>query len=249
MKDKYKYLLVSEGPTDIAFLKQLISKLTSDLGSVAEVVELSPQRDATSGEWPAHGWTGVKTWCNSWKVKTESDLEKIPEYFIELAKRRNWKSLVATSGADGLIIQMDTDIAEYIRGLGCDFSEFSGSRREFCQSAIYFWLGESGQATDKPFLLLPSFAMETWLLATHSPASPVFDDLDKPFNYEDIVDLEERLVLLGYSSKSKKGKKKLAKRESEYIGYADKVHTHFADVTLRCEEANHLDAFIKSEIV
>ena len=249
MKEKYKYLLVCEGPTDITFLKHLINKLGADLGKSVEVVELAPQRDATTGTWPAHGCTEVRSWCKSWKIKTQDDLSKIQNHFIELAKRRNWKALVATSGADGLIIQMDTDIAEQISDLPIKFTESDEERRNYCQSAIYFWIGESDEVADKPFLLLPSFSMETWLLATHAPEVNVFDDLAKPFNYEEIIDLEQRLVSIGYSYKTKKGIKKLAKKESEYIGYADRVHANFIDVATRCKEANHLQSFLIEKLI
>lgn len=46
---KIKYLLVCEGPTDVAFLKRLASKLGTDLGAEVTIQELSPQKDATWG--------------------------------------------------------------------------------------------------------------------------------------------------------------------------------------------------------
>ncbi len=107
MGKNLKYLLVCEGPTDISFLKELSSKIGEDLQSTIELVELSPQKDATTSQWPPHGWTQVRNWCKAWKFKTPEDIKDVPSHFIELLKRRNWRALIDINNADGLIMQMD----------------------------------------------------------------------------------------------------------------------------------------------
>ncbi|MEZ8373686.1 hypothetical protein AB6C91_05200 [Vibrio cyclitrophicus] len=244
---KLKYLLVCEGPTDVAFLKRLASKLGQDLGAEVTIQELSPQKDATTGEWPAHGWNAVRTWCKSWRVKSDADLANIPPHFVELAKRRTWKALVQTS-ADGLIIQMDTDIAEDIADLDERYPNTTLSRREFCEQALFNWINESETSEEKPVFLLPSYAMETWLLALYDPSENVFSDLDVDFDYEDIVNLEERLISLGFSSKKKKGVDRLAKKDHRYLNYADRVHGNFQTVKSRCSEAEKFEKFLIESI-
>ncbi|SDH72054.1 hypothetical protein SAMN04488136_1265 [Vibrio xiamenensis] len=244
---KLKYLLVCEGPTDVAFLKRLSSKLGKDLGAEVTIQELSPQRDATTGEWPAHGWNAVRTWCKSWRVKSDDDFASIAPHFVELAKRRTWKALVKTS-ADGLIIQMDTDIAEHITDLDERFPNTALGRREFCEKALFNWINESETSEEKPVFLLPSYAMETWLLALYDPSENVFSDLGTGFNYEEIVNLEDRLISLGFSSKKKKGVDRLAKKDSQYLNYADRVYNNFQTVKSRCSEAEKFECFLIESI-
>lgn len=245
---KYKYLLVSEGPTDIKFITQLAKKIGNSVGADVEIAELSPQKDATSGPYPPHGWGGVRRWCQNWKVKTEDDLSKINPAFKELAIRRNWKSIVSSSSANGLIIQMDADIAEQIGGLDKDFLNSSKTRIEYCKSAILFWLGEKDGQLGMPYLLISSYALETWMLATHPPTHPVFDDLGNSFDYEEISDVEDRLISIGYAAENKKGVKRLKKKPDKYIEYADNVFEEFSNVSVRCAQAAAFHKFITEEI-
>lgn len=241
---KLKYLLVCEGPTDIALLKKLTKKLSNDLNADIEIAELAPQVDATTGLWPAHGWGAVRSWCYSWKVKTEEELSNAPPFMIDLLKRRTWKALIAFNNADGLIIQMDTDIAECITDLSTPFDPINDNRRDYCRDAILYWLSESNQSNDKPFILLPSYALESWLLATHSPENTIFNDLPKPLDYEKITDLESRLISLGYAKKRNKGRDRLVKTYAVYNTYADIIHTNFENVSQRCSEAKAYLDFI-----
>ncbi|MCI5146553.1 MAG: hypothetical protein D3923_13755 [Candidatus Electrothrix sp. AR3] len=234
-----KFLLVCEGPTDIAFLKELSSKIGEDFNAAIELIELSPERDATTNQYPSHGWPGVRSWCRKWKRKTPEELEKVPSHFIELMRRRYWKALIDINGANGLIIQMDTDIAEQLCDLDCHFTDYEGTRRSYCQKAILSWLGESAETLNRAYLLLPSFAIETWLLATHDPDETVFDDLDKPFNYEELLDVENRLIAIGYAAKEVSGKKRLKKQSKRYKNYGKIVFPKFHNVKQRCTEADY----------
>ncbi len=111
---------------------------------------------------------------------------------------------------------MDTDIAEEICDIGDRFSEYNQTRRSYCQKAVLSWLGETPETLDGAYLLLPSYAIETWILASHDPTETVFDDLKKPFNYEELPDFEHRLISLGYPSKNIRGKRRLKKQGSRY---------------------------------
>jgi len=239
MPKKLKFLLVCEGPTDIAFLKRLNEKIAGNLGTTIEIQEMSPQRDATSDSYPPHGWTGVRSWCKANRVKSENEINSIDSPFKDLLRRKNWKALVSVANADGLIVQMDTDIAEEIRDLPYRYTEHRGSRRDFCHEAVLYWMREEPSLDSNYYILLPTYALETWLLAVHEPNESVFDDLTKPFNYEELPDAESRLLELGYQAKRNAHQgQRLKKKEIQYLEYADKVYEKIASVKERCREAH-----------
>lgn len=245
MTNSLKFLLVCEGPTDVSFLKRLSERIGEDLGSKINIIELSPQRDATTNKWPSHGWTAVRRWCETWKVKEATDLQSAPLNLRQSLLRRNWKMLLQFRQADGIIIQIDTDIAEEIRDLSDNYSDTKISRREFCKKAVLHWLGESPETIQGAYLLLPSYAIETWLLATHGPSESCFDNIKKPFNYENISEVEKLLLELGYSGKNDNEKRRLRKKENKYIEYADRVYLNLNNVKLRCNEANEFCSFLE----
>lgn len=244
--DMKKFLLVCEGPTDVAFIKEISRRFGDDSGQEIDVIEMSPQKDATSGQWPSHGWSAVRSWCKAYKKKTEGDLADVPPGFVELLRRRYWKSVVEFSGADGLIIQMDTDIAEKISDLDVGYEDSSLGRREYCRNAVFYWLGEDDAVGEKAYMLLPTYAMESWVLAIHDQSENVFNDLDKPFDYEAVHDFEERLVQLGYPSKKVQEGRRLKKRYGSYSRYAGLVFQKLDLVRDRCSEAEGFFSFLES---
>ena len=236
-----KYLLVCEGPTDFEILSAISKNIENKNGHSIEIVPLSPQIDATSGSYPPHGWTAVRLWCKSNRVKSQGDVASLDDKLREVALRKNWLALVAVSGADGLIIQLDTDIAEHIVDLAPPFLGSGVTRREFCDTAIAKWLGVK-KIHPNMFLVLSSHSTETWLLAMHDPEDAVFADLTVPFNYEDIPDPEDRLLVLGYKKKSGR----LHKKPSVYEGYAHTLVGRLTQVRQRCVEAEVFCDFIES---
>ncbi|MBY7931793.1 hypothetical protein KW447_12415 [Vibrio fluvialis] len=236
------FLLVCEGPTDLVFLKRLARNIGQDLGCDINVTELSPQRDATSGTWPPHGWSEVRRWCQTWKIKSDAEIESVNPIFREMVKRRNWKALVATPNVDGLIVQIDTDIAEEIRDLDVDFVNFDGTRREFCHKAVSCWLDINND--EQCYILLPSYALEAWILATHEPDSECFKDLEDSFNYENISDIETFLLQLGYPRKTVRGAKRFRKNVPKYNDYADLVFENSPSVQMRCKEYKDFSEFL-----
>lgn len=245
MIDSLKFLLVCEGPTDVSFLKRLSERIGKDLGSEIDIIELSPQRDATTNKWPSHGWTAVRRWCKTWKVKEATDLQSVPLNLHQSLLSKNWKMLLQFRQADGIIIQIDTDIAEEIKDLSDNYSDTKISRREFCKKAVLHWIGESPETIQGAYLLLPSYSIETWLLATHYPSESCFDSIKKPFNYENISEVEKLLLELGYSGKNDNEKRRLRKKENKYIEYADRVYLDLNNVKLRCNEANEFCSFLE----
>ncbi|MEZ1317030.1 hypothetical protein QIW53_13470 [Pseudomonas fluorescens] len=239
-----KYLLVSEGPTDHVVIKEVAKKISSEIGQTIEIVELSPQRDATSGTYPAHGWNAIQSWCKKFSNKSLESMSHLPPSAQRFLQRQNWRALLAFDNANGLLIQLDTDIAQDLKDL--NVIQPGDCRKTHCKNAVLAWLNESAEA-DGLYLALTAHALETWILATHDPADPVFDDLPKDFNYEHIEDVEDRLISLGYASRLKRGRQRLKK--SPYIiyeTYAKRITADLANIRARCEAADefckHLEA-------
>jgi len=233
MSDKI-YLLVCEGPTDIQVIDKITKKISTQINDNIIVRELAPQRDKTTKRYPNHGWEEVRRWC---KLYGKSDFtDENP--FAKLAQQKNWQALVSAAGAEGLIIQMDTDIAQYIEDIMPTFSQSTKkARKTFCEKSILKWLGLSS-IPENIYLLLSTYSTETWILATHDRVESVFKDLEKDFDYECISDSIERLISLGYNSYIDEytGKEKLSKDLHVYSAYSNKIVNNLLKVRSECEE-------------
>ncbi|WP_143482492.1 MULTISPECIES: hypothetical protein [Pseudomonas] len=235
---KKKFLLVSEGPTDYLVIKEIASSLKTVRGEDIEVSLLAPQTDATSGSYPSHGWGGIRAWCMKFSNKTEAELAALPPQAQQFLRRQNWRALLAINNAAGLIIQLDTDIAHDISHV--DAYVPGSCRTTHCNDTILFWLKEAATSSHL-YLALTSYALETWLLATHPPADPVFSDLAAGFNYESLADFEDRLVALGYPAVKKSGRRRFKKSPfTRYEVYGKKIVASLADVRSRCDAAEQL---------
>jgi len=244
---KRKFLLVCEGPTDIEILSSVSKALTNINGHSVEIIPLSPQRDATSGQYPRHGWTEVRAWCQTNKRKTAADVASINPLLRSAILRKNWSFLVQASGADGVIIQIDTDIAGQI--IDCPLGRFTTGnivqRKIFTETAILNWLSEP-KSPKGIFLILSSYSTETWIMACHSPADSMFTGLPVGFDYEDVHDVEARLITKGYAIKSKAGVPKLEKKTTLYAGYAKQIISSIVDVRSRCSTAHDFCTLIEN---
>lgn len=236
-----KYILVSEGPTDFFIIEKVAQKLAVDLGKNITIHLLEPQKCATGGGYRPHGWSEVKKWCKKHSNKDAQDLAHLPIGIQEYLLRQSWRALLAMSGAQGLIIQIDSDIANFIT----DIKKVAPTKKQHCTDALLFWLNEP-QQTAQLFLAVCAQAIESWLLATHSPQDQIFSDLQQGFNYEDIDDYESRLVALGYTpTRNVKGVRRLKKSPSEkYKKHADKIAANLANVRARCSSAEDLCVYL-----
>lgn len=233
-----KFLLVCEGPTDYHLINGISRKLSEIAGYPIQIQMLSPQLCA-SGQFERQGWTGIKNWCLKNVHKTEADLAAAKPETRAYLRRQSWRALVAFSRAQGLIIQMDTDIAEHISD-SVVFDPTAKHRRAHCDEALKRWLKEP-HSDEKLFFTLTTYALETWLLATYPPEHSVFNDLAKPFDYEALPDQEDRLIALGWKATKKKGKLRLKKSPSElYIPYGQIAADNIDVVRGRCREADDL---------
>ena len=240
-----KYLLVCEGPTDFFVIEKISERLEEITGKKITIRPLSPRPNPATNEWPPQGWTAVKDWCRIYKSKNEADLDEIKIPAVrEFARRQNWRALIQADNADGIILQIDTDIAECIKEPN-EFNAATTHRREHLKGAIEFWLGEN-VTSDQIYLAITSHALEAWILATHDRTDPVFSDLHPNFNYEDITDPEERMIVLGYESTQKDGRNRIKKCERTYKTYGTKISQNLESVREKCMAANELCTHIES---
>lgn len=233
-----KYLLVAEGPTDHVVINELADKLSDIHGKKIEIIELAPRADATSGTYPAFGWSAIEKWCKRYKTRTPEEVEAAEPAIRKVLLRSNWRALVAIDGADGLIIQMDNDIAHEITCLGAFVP--GSDRSTHCHSAILSWLGE-GALPPEMHLAIASMSTETWILASYDPTHIVFSDLTQPINYEEIEDCEDRLISLGLKAKKKSGRRRLLKSPyTIYEPYAKTISENLPIIRSRCPALDSL---------
>src|SRR5690554_480550 len=239
-----KYLVVAEGPTDFVVLKEIANAIAIEKNEEIKLVELSPQLDATTSSYPPHGWSGVRTWCRKHQIKTPEAIAHLDPQIQKYAARQSWSALLAIESADGLIIQMDCDIAEEIQE---PYQFQPGSCRvNHSKNGILEWLGLS-QAPKEIFLAISSQSLETWILALHPPTDPVFKDLQPNFCYEDITDVEDRLIKLGYSSRRVKGRMRIRKSPyTTYESYGKEIASNLPAVRERCSTAHDLCLHLES---
>ena len=236
-----KYLLVCEGPTDILVINKIAKKISQSADVQIEIQELSPQRDATTRRYPNHGWEEVRQWCRLYGTSidiTSNSIEALA------AKDRNWRTQLALSGAEAIIIQMDTDIVSYITDLATSYAGTTKqARKGFAQNAILNWLGESS-LPDSIYLLLSTQSTETWLLATHERTEEVFSNLSDNFDFENIDNVIELLCSLNfqYICYDEGNRKKLSK--SNYTPYAMKIIENLQKVRRECDEVEKFCTFL-----
>jgi hypothetical protein len=211
------FLLVCEGETDF-YIFQALSSHFSRPDMQLTIKSLSPQRDATSGTYPTHGFGEVLNWCSANKQKLQM--------------------LIDFSGAKALLVQMDTDIAKQANP-GC--VEQGRPARECCQERLNVALG----VTEEPprcHYVLPTQSTETWILASH--AEPQYDgDSNEISDYQLIQDTEQRLIDLGYPSRKGKNRasRKLNKQPaSKYLGYGRRLLEDLDLARRRCAELERL---------
>lgn len=204
-------LLICEGETDV----YVFEELTTHLASPLKLLSLSPQKDATRGTYPHHGFGDVINWC-------KDNVEKL-QMFIDF------------HGSKALFIQLDTDVASQVYP-NCTHS----SARKCCEEHLNQIFGTQ-QAPDRCHYILPTQNTETWLLASLEPAE-TDNNGNAINNYELITDTEERLIARKYPSKrGVANKRKLKKNPAQYKKtYAPQLKENLDTARTRCAELDKL---------
>ncbi len=233
-----KYLLVTEGPTDFIILEKISSIISKNIDKHIEFVQLSPQKDQTSDRYSDHGWKEVRKWCRLYG-KNKDDLANV---FARLSsKSKNWKTLVKVSNAKGIIIQIDTDIAEYIDEINFRYQGTNKlSRKRFCEKVILNWLGEDS-LVEGLYFMKSTDSTETFILATFPRNHENFNDLPAFFDFEDIKDVIPRLIKFGLTNYTREdGINRLSKDLGLYEKYSDMIEKNFTKVRQECQEIDFL---------
>lgn len=242
------FLLVCEGPTDIEIIRAMAEKVKETIGKPIEIRELSPTQDKTTGAYPRQGWTAIKSWCEAYSLNKNivisDDLEDWRKKLLAKKMSFRWDTLIKMSGADGIILQIDTDIAEEMTH--ADFTTSGITRKLFSQNAVNLWLNETAKPQDF-YYLMSTFSTETWLLATHKilDNAAILGDLATITDYETITDSEDRLIALGYAKHKKNGKVRLRKEPALYKKYGEKIVSKIDVVRARCIEADNFYKFLE----
>jgi hypothetical protein len=202
------FLLVSEGVSDYEVLQLVFNEVGGKLGLNIRLELISPAIDATSKERERGGWGKVKAWCmrngvnQAASAQTQSDYDLlkgagfVPELIDRCQNRACWPTLVTMSGADGLLIHLDADIADRIEGLPTRFVQSGLTRKDYCKEALRAWLGTPEQR-DLRFVIA-TICLETWYLATHDRETDPDRFENAIQNYEEIENPVSLLRELGY---------------------------------------------------
>ena len=201
-----KCLLVCEGGTDIPILQAIAA------AHGHEVRTLAPSLDATSGRYERFGWGRVVAWCEN--------------------NQRRAQMYLAFSNAELLLLHVDTDVAEQIDG---NFAAKGLSRRDCCEARLNVALGV-GQMPPFCHYVLPTMAIETWLLALHDNQGHPQTFATQLSDYESYSDPESMLVSIGYQQKNGR----LLKSVALYERYAEDLAANLPLVRRRCAEFDTL---------
>lgn len=208
------FLVVCEGSSDFALLEGVIQQAGRNLGENFQAELIAPSPDATGSE-RRFGWSRVKDWCQG--------------------NHRRIGAVLTLRPADAFFIHMDTDIAGEIQQDGEYFSEDTGmDRRRWCECAMNQWIGVARSGVH---WVLPTYQIETWLLATFDAhtAPPDFAPLlDR--DYQEIPNVEEWLLKAGFKE-DRKRPGRVYKEETLYRkDYLQTLLNNVERVRRRCAE-------------
>ncbi len=185
------YLVVCEGSSDLASIQEIVRKIGSNTGKKTVAKRLMPQLDATTRKYEQAGFEGVKAWCQRMAS-------------VWGAQGRDYIGmLLALTPATSVIIHLDADIAHLLRVNDRSFEGAIGDRRRWCEAAIEDWM-VSQALREHAYFLIPTWQIETWILATYD--SELFEAKGFPHisDYESVTDVEGRLLRLGYDEDEEK---------------------------------------------
>lgn len=225
-------LVVCEGSSDFAIIEGVMKHVASIHGKEIAATLLEPQYDATTGKHDKFGYTQIRAWCKK-------------AAYLKQTKGRDWiGQQLALSKSDFLLIHMDTDIAQNLELNNSFFSGDFKSRRSWCNDSLDSWLGLA-KGCDCHYVL-PTWQIESWLLAT-------FDEVSSPgvfptaiADYESIQNVEQKMLLLGYKEDTRKPGRIYKERRlySENPNHLPRLLNKFSIATSRCDELNNFESLI-----
>lgn len=202
------FLLVSEGVSDHEVLKLVLREIGKTKGLDIQLELISPALDETTKIRERGGWGNVQAWCkkhgsvqvkNDFTIEDRNSLEQAGfklDFLPSNKKHPSWESFVALSGAAGLFVHLDADIAEKINDIAINYCDSGLSRKDYCKHAIRTWIGTDEDS--QLCFVTPSYCLETWYLATHDNLTDPGVIPDQIENYETVENVISLLLSLGY---------------------------------------------------
>ncbi len=244
----YTIGIVCEGPTDSFVLERLVESIQKNQNKCLKAVTLAPSEDATTRKTPPWGWTNVRAWCRQYSAAGGSDGGELArdmgfdhERLKSYSATHSWRALIAIGQVDGLVIQIDADIAPEIgNGRRAEVDAFDPMRDDrscYCKNAVLAWLGEEA-CTDELYVLVTAYALETWFLALYDKASnpEMFDT--QPANYQELTNVVELLLQAGWGRR----KGGISKNIKQYSRRIEPLLNNLSIVRSRCPA---LDDFVQ----
>ncbi len=224
-----------------------------------ELVLECPALDETSGKRERGGWGKVCSWCKKNGVPQEAqmseeertsltangvNLDNLPHPTAPPAPRL--ETILAFRAPKGIIIHLDSDIAEQISGLDVSFTNSGTNRKEYCRDAIMTWLG---MPEDRQILfVVATYCIETWFLATHDHVTDPQIFSDPVDDYEAIADVIEKLLALGYQDYTDETRNRTVDKAALTKGESkERFRRELFTVERRCEELQRVRQFFQGE--
>ncbi len=236
MKTDLKFEIVCEGSSDLAVIEEIILNVSKTLNRSFKVNRLRPRVDAT-GKYERYGYSNVKSWCDYHKNQLEKhNVDKIGA-MLTLAK------------SDYLLIQIDGDVADKIEINDCKYNPTEKKRRDWCSDCMDVWLGMAKiKNAGKIRYVIPTYQIETWILATYDETTSPSVFPDHIADYETISDVETKLISLGYEVREKKPTRiykeyKMFKNNEAYI---PRILNNLDTVQQRCAELKNFINFLNT---
>jgi len=249
-----EFQVVCEGVSDFETLKIILSEFGKEFGATVRANRLSPAEDETSRVRERGGWGSVRAWCCDYGARrsrdNEIDLSQLQGAGIVADRIRKpysssrWTTLLTLTKATGLIVHLDSDVAEKICDQPQGFCTSGLSPKEYCRQAIESWM-EAKESSDLCFVVA-THCTETWFLALHDNITDPHIFSKHHDNYENIQDVIERLLALNYRSyvDQETGRVTIDKRaltEEQGSDLAKGLHL----IASRCAEVQRVKNYVK----
>lgn len=254
--EKRLVLVVSEGVSDFEVLKIMISKIGELIGIRFEFELISPAEDETTRVRERGGWGNVRAWCrvngccfNDANDFTDQDRLSLrqaglfPDFIPRREARPRWPIHLAMVGASCLIVHLDADIAEKISDQDKSFVDTGLGKKDYCRNVLQTWLGSPENR--ELLYVIAAQCVESWFLAMYDKRTNPDCFSSEKVNYEEIDDVVERLIRIGYDvfSNGENGHSTVDKiLLTEKFG--DRLRENYELIESRCPEVKR----IKTEI-
>jgi hypothetical protein len=251
-----EFVVVSEGTTDFAVLKPLISHCGNQQGRNFKVRPLWPGDKHSQRA----GWTSMKNWCLEQASALAGNQNRLlaasllnPNLKAAVVRKQVSTDKIAAAFAlspagtkKQMVLQLDADIAHHLLNECAANTGFAPpltveQRKTLCANSMATWLGGHSVKIGVTIILcITTLSLETWILATHDQAE-LNAKVALPFvigDYDHISQQEEVLLQLGYSGDGSPSDRRLRKSPGLYAQYSGRLVATLNDARYRSTSLN-----------